>query len=170
MAGNEPALIYYASVRDSKLGDPADEPSMQEANHKSGGKHGNRNVNQISASISALEIVFQRNKNDGEDKPQDRLPINDPMSLADYEDLFVRLKDGADITHGAISRRQRGKRRSMPWSMVVCHSCLEIMGGEKLSAHQMKESKVCTVFSPVPIIFDAYQLRSAGNSDCAKQF
>lgn len=34
---------------------------------------------------------------------EDRLYVNNPMQLADYKDLFIRLKDGTDITHDATS-------------------------------------------------------------------
>jgi hypothetical protein len=42
-------------------------------------------------------------REDADDKQQNGLHIDDPVQPADYENLFVRLKDGTDIAHGATS-------------------------------------------------------------------
>src|ERR1019366_2522022 len=51
MAFNEPTLVDNASVRNRELSDPANEPSVQEANCKSDPKYGKRTIAKISAGI-----------------------------------------------------------------------------------------------------------------------
>src|ERR1035437_5241494 len=114
MAFNEPTLVDNASVRNRELSDPANEPSVQEANCKSDPKYGKRTIAKISAGIPIRSIVFQCNKGGADDEKQDRFDIDDPMQSPSYEDLFIRLKDGADITHGAISLVSQANRK-------VCH-------------------------------------------------
>ena len=109
--GDEPSLVDHAPVGHRDLGDPADEPGVQERHDE---QHAERDRGERYQAVAHAAGRFPGHQHDAEHKKQDRVPVDDPMQMPAHDDAFARLENRIDVAHGRPRRATQDRAESDP--------------------------------------------------------